>query len=335
MQPNQQRKVLVTGGAGYIGSHCCKALYDAGYQPICYDNLTTGHADFVKWGPLVVGDVAESAKLDDVFKSHAIVAVVHFAAFSSVDESVTNPHKYYRNNLAGTLSLLEAMRAAGCLNLVFSSTGAVYGSADSKPISESFPCAPINPYGASKYMIERILSDYRAAYGLNSFCLRYFNACGADLSGLIGERHEPETHLIPRALMAIQGKLEALEIYGADYNTPDGTAIRDYIHVVDLAAAHVLALAKLLKGHAGGSLNLGTGTGFSVGQILNAIRATTGKQVPQIRRARRSGDPPILIADPAQAKAVLNFVPRHSSLETIVGSAWAWHQATRKTTSGV
>jgi len=184
-------------------------------------------------------------------------------------------------------------------------------------------------------MIERILSDYRTAYGLNSFCLRYFNACGADLSGLIGERHEPETHLIPRALMAIQGKLEALEIYGADYNTPDGTAIRDYIHVVDLAAAHVLALAKLLKGHAGGSLNLGTGTGFSVGQILNAIRATTGKQVPQIRRARRSGDPPILIADPAQAKAVLNFVPRHSSLETIVGSAWAWHQATRKTTSGV
>jgi UDP-glucose-4-epimerase GalE len=324
-QPSQ-RKVLVTGGAGYIGAHCCKALSDAGYRPICYDNLSTGHADFVRWGPLIIGDIRDTNKVTEALSTHAVIAVVHFAAFSSVGESVVDPEKYYQNNLGGTLSLLHAMRNVGCLRLVFSSTGAVYGSADYKPIAESFPCAPINPYGASKWMIERVLSDYMSAFGLASFSLRYFNACGADPSGVIGELRGQETHLIPRALMAIQGHLPELEIYGDDYDTPDGTAIRDYIHVSDLAAAHVSAVEKLLNGEIGGRLNLGTGTGFSVKQILAAIAATTGKPVPHTIRGRRPGDPVTLVADPNQAKTALNFVPRRSDLDTIVSSAWAWHQ---------
>ena len=322
---SDRRNILVTGGAGYIGAHCCKALSEAGYQPICYDNLSTGHADFVRWGPLITGDLQDTGKLTKALETHGVVAVVHFAAFSAVGESVVNPEKYYQNNLAGTLALLQAMRSVGRLKLVFSSTGAVYGSADPKPIPESFPCRPINPYGASKWMIERILSDYRDAYGLASFSLRYFNACGADASGLVGELREQETHLIPRALMAIQGHLPQLEIYGDDYDTPDGTAIRDYIHVTDLGTAHVLAVEKLLKGDLGASLNLGTGKGFSVKQILTQIAATTGKAVPHTIRGRRAGDPTILVADPSEAKTALNFVPRHSDLATIIGSAWAWH----------
>jgi len=325
VQPSRQ-KVLVTGGAGYIGSHCCKALSDAGYQPVCYDNLSTGHADFVRWGPLIIGDIRDTVKLTDALNANVIIAVLHLAASSSVGESVIDPEKYYQNNLAGTLALLHAMRSAGCLRLVFSSTGAVYGSADCKPISESFLCAPINPYGMSKWMIERVLSDYRAAYGLTFFSLRYFNACGADPSGLIGELRDQETHLIPRAFMAIQGHLSELEIYGDDYDTPDGTAIRDYIHVVDLAAGHVLALEKLLNGEIGGSLNLGTGVGFSVRQMLTAIAATAERPVPHRIKERRPGDPAVLVADPTKAKAVLNFAPLHSDLDTIVGSAWAWHQ---------
>ena len=327
MISGRQGRVLVTGGAGYIGAHCCKALSEAGYEPICYDNLSTGHAEFVRWGPLVIGDVQDATKLANTFETHhGIIAVVHFAAFSSVAESVRDPHEYYRNNLAGTIAVLHAMRSAGCLNLVFSSTGAVYGSADSKPIPESFSCSPTNPYGSSKWMIERLLSDYRAAYGLSSFCLRYFNASGADPSGLIGERRDRETHLIPRALMTIQGQLPELEIYGDDYDTPDGTAIRDYIHVVDVAAAHVLALEKLLAGHPGGCLNLGTGTGFSVKQVVAALEKTTGKPVPYTIRQRRPGDPAVLVADPSLARAVLNFGPKHSEIETIASTAWAWQQ---------
>jgi UDP-glucose-4-epimerase GalE len=323
---NGPQSVLVTGGAGYIGSHCCKALHEAGYQPICYDNLSTGHADFVKWGPLIIGDIQDTRKLSEELKSHNAVAVMHFAAFSSVGESVADPQKYYQNNLVGTLSLLEAMRDSGCFNLVFSSTGAVYGNADSRPIKESFACAPINPYGTSKWMIERLLSDYRGAYGLTSVCLRYFNASGADPSGTIGELRDHETHLIPRALMAIQGYLPALEIYGEDYDTPDGTAIRDYIHVSDLAAAHLLALKLLLEGHVGGSYNLGTGVGFSVKQILNAILAVTGKSAPHEVKGRRAGDPTVLVADPSLARAELGFNPASSDLTTIVKTAWAWHQ---------
>ena len=316
----------MTGGAGYIGSHCCKALANAGYLPVCYDNLSSGHEKFVKWGPLIVGDIADSDKVTMALRSHDVIAVMHFAALSAVGESVIDPQKYYLNNLAGTLGLLTAMRSAGVLKLVFSSTGAVYGNADDKPISESYGCNPINPYGSSKWMIERVLSDYRSAYGLQSFCLRYFNACGDDPAGELGELRESETHLIPRAMMALQGHVADFAVYGQDYDTPDGTAIRDYIHVVDLAAAHLLALKRLMDGHVGGSFNLGTGSGFSVREILRAIAAETGRDVPCVERGRRPGDPAILVADPAAARKVLNFQPACSDLATIVKTAWNWHQ---------
>jgi UDP-glucose-4-epimerase GalE len=321
-----RQAVLVTGGAGYIGSHCCKALHAAGYSPICYDDLTSGHEKFVKWGPLIVGDVADSDKVEGVLRAHDVVAVMHFAACSAVGESVTDPQKYYLNNLAGTLGLLDAMRRARVMKLVFSSTGAVYGDADDKPISESWRCAPINPYGSSKWMIEQVLSDYRRAYGLHSFCLRYFNACGDDPAGELGELRDAETHLIPRAMMALQGHVADFAVYGQDYGTPDGTAIRDYIHVVDLAAAHLSALARLTEGHAGGSFNLGTGSGFSVREILQAIAAEVGREVPCVARERRPGDPAILVADPAAARLVLNFQPHYSDLATIVKTAWNWHR---------
>src|SRR4051794_13054788 len=235
---SQSRAILVTGGAGYIGAHCCKALSEAGYIPVCFDNLSTGHRGFVKWGPLVVGDVSDTQRVADAIATHEVAAVMHFAAFSQVGESVGDPQKYYVNNLCGTLSLLKAMLERGCTKLVFSSTGAVYGDAGRDPISERAAGATVNPYGTSKWMIEQVLKDYRSAYRLNSFCLRYFNACGADPSGMIGEFRDPETHLIPRAMMALQGHVGGFAIFGDDFDTPDGTAIRDYIHVVDLAAAH-------------------------------------------------------------------------------------------------
>jgi len=322
---SDQAEVLVTGGAGYIGSHCCKALLEAGYHPICYDNFSTGHRSFVT-GSLVTADLQDAAKLAETFAQHNIVAVMHFAASSLVGESVVDPRKYYMNNLAGTLSLLDAMRNAGCMRLVFSSTGAVYGKADSRALPESYPCAPINPYGASKWMIERILADYRSAYGLGSFCLRYFNASGADTSGVIGELRDNETHLIPRAMMALQGHVSDFAVFGDDYETPDGTAIRDYIHVTDLAAAHVLALKLLMQGHSGGIYNLGTGAGFSVREILGAIAAETGREVPYVIRERRAGDPTYLVADPSAARETLKFRPVHSDLATIIRTAWVWHQ---------
>jgi UDP-glucose-4-epimerase GalE len=318
--------VLVTGGAGYIGSHVCKALSDAGYTPVCYDNLSTGHADFVRWGPLVQGELHDTAKLTETLAHNGVVAVMHFAAVSQVGESVVNPQKYYENNVVGTLSLLDAMRTTGCARLVFSSTGAVYGNASNARLSENAPCEPINPYGASKWMIERILADYRQAYGFGAFCLRYFNASGDDPSGLIGELRDNETHLIPRAMMAMQGHVADFAIYGDDYDTPDGTAVRDYIHVTDLAAAHVAALRLLLDGHRGGSYNLGAGAGFSVKQILSAIEAEAGRKLPHTIRGRREGDPAYLVADPSAAKQVLNFEPRFSDLATIVRTAWAWHR---------
>jgi UDP-glucose-4-epimerase GalE len=326
--------ILVTGGAGYIGAHCCKALAEAGYLPVCFDNLSTGHRDFVNWGPLVVGDVGDTQAVADAIVAHEVVAVMHFAAFSQVGESVIDPQKYYLNNLCGTLSLLKAMLERKCTRLVFSSTGAVYGDAARDPIKEDAAGATVNPYGSSKWMIERVLGDYRRAYGLNSFCLRYFNACGADSSGAIGEFRDPETHLIPRAMMALQGYVQDFAIFGDDFDTPDGTAIRDYIHVVDLAAAHVLALDALLKGAAGGSYNLGTGSGYSVREILTVIERETGLKMPLITKPRRAGDPPILVADPSAARNELGFVPRCSDIATIVKSAWAWHQSThpRKTT---
>src|SRR6201999_1395261 len=278
--------ILVTGGAGYIGSHCCRALTAAGHHPVVYDNFSTAHRGFVT-GSLVTGALADGSALAHAFAQHRIVAVMHVAASSLVGESVADPQKYYLNNVAGTLSLLGAMRDAGCHRLVFSSTGAVYGNADSEALPENYPCAPINPYGATKLMIERILADCRGAYGLGSFCLRYFNASGADASAEIGERRNNETHLIPRAMMALQGHVADFAVFGDDYDTPDGTAIRDYIHVTDLSAAHLAALKLLLQGHSGGVYNLGTGTGYSVREILTAIAAETGREVPQVIKPRR------------------------------------------------
>lgn len=317
--------VLVTGGAGYIGAHGCKALQAAGFQPVVYDNFSTGHRSFVS-GPLVEGHLYDRETLASAFRQYPIVAVMHFAAASLVGESMVDPHKYYANNVGGTLALLDAMRAAGCNRLVFSSTGAVYGNADSKALPETYPCQPINPYGRSKLMIEHMLDDHRRAYGFGAFCLRYFNASGADASGAIGELRDPETHLIPRAMMALQGHVPDFAVFGDDYDTPDGTAIRDYIHVTDLAAAHVKALTLLLAGQTGGSFNLGTGQGFSVKEILAAIATVTGREVPHRIEPRRSGDPTYLVADPSAARNVLDFRPSHSDLATVVSSAWAWHQ---------
>jgi UDP-arabinose 4-epimerase len=318
--------ILITGGAGYIGSHCAKAVAEAGFLPVCYDNLSTGHKDFVQWGPLTIGDVADSSKIAATLREHSALAVMHFAAFSAVGESVADPQKYYLNNVAGTLGLLRGMREAGCDRLVFSSTGAVYGNAGRDPIPESAAGPTVNPYGRSKYMIEQILADYRAAYRLNSVCLRYFNACGADASATIGELRDPETHLIPRALMALLGHVSDFAIFGENYNTPDGTAIRDYIHVDDLAAAHIAALEMLLRDDPGGVFNLGTGTGYSVKQVLDAIRAETGEAVATVVRERRPGDPPILVADPSNSESKLGFKATRSDLGYIIRSAWAWHQ---------
>jgi UDP-glucose-4-epimerase GalE len=322
---SDRQAVLVTGGAGYIGAHCCKALYEAGYHPVCYDDLSTGHKSFVKWGPFVAGDIRDAAQITHTLRDYKIVAVMHFAAFSLVGESVADPQRYYLNNLVGTLALLQGMREAACDKFVLSSTGAVYGNAGHQLIPETDRCEPINPYGTSKWMIEKILADYRAAYGLGAFCLRYFNASGADASGAIGELRDPETHLIPRAMMALQGHIPDFSIFGDDYDTPDGTAVRDYIHVTDLAAAHVLALKLLMQGHLGGSFNLGTGKGFSVKDILSAIALETGRNVPHTVKPRRAGDPAILVGDPSQARDVLSFVALHSDLKTIVKSAWSWH----------
>lgn len=322
--------ILVTGGAGYIGSHCCRALDAAGYQPITYDNLSTGHRSFAA-GTLVVGDIADKATLARTFAEHDIVAVMHFAASSLVGESVADPQKYYVNNLAGTLSLLAAMREAGCNRLVFSSSGAVYGNADSKALPEDYPCAPINPYGASKWMIERVLADYRAAYGFGSFALRYFNAAGADPAGGIGEQREVETHLIPRAMMALQGHVPDFAVFGDDYDTPDGTAIRDYIHVTDLADAHVRALGYLAAGGESGALNLGTSQGISVRQVIAAVERIAGRPVPFRETGRRPGDPPELVADPTLARTRLDWQPRYSDLDTIIRTALAWeHRAGRR-----
>jgi UDP-arabinose 4-epimerase len=317
--------ILVTGGAGYIGSHCCKALSEAGYNPVCFDNFSTGHPHFVKWGPAVKGDVRDVEVLVETFRTHDIFAVMHFAASSAVGESVINPEKYYAINVAGSLALLRAMREVQCMQLVFSSTGAVYGNASREPIREDSACEPVNPYGSSKRMIEQILSDYRKAYQLRSVCFRYFNASGADPSALIGELRDPETHLIPRAMMALQGYVADFAVFGDDYDTPDGTAVRDYIHVTDLAAAHVSALRLLAEGHEGGIYNLGTGRGYSVREILAAIAAETARNVPFVLRGRRDGDPPILVASPKTAERELGFQSVHSDLATIIRSAWSWH----------
>ena len=318
--------ILVTGGAGYVGSHACKALATAGHTPVVYDNLSRGHREFARWGPLEVGDLGEAAKLDAVFARHRIDAVMHFAALAYVGESVEQPALYYRNNVGGTLELLEAMRRAGVGLMVFSSTCATYGVPERMPITEDLPQQPINPYGATKLMIERVLRDYEPAYGLRSVALRYFNAAGCDPDGEVGEDHEPETHLIPRVLMAADGMLPRIDVFGTDYPTPDGTCLRDYIHVADLADGHVRALDYLQRGGASSAINLGTGRAFSVREVIAAAGRVTGRRIPVHEGPRRAGDPPVLVADATRARTLLGFAPRYSEIEPIVETAWRWHK---------
>jgi UDP-glucose-4-epimerase GalE len=326
--------VIVTGGAGYVGSHACKALANAGFLPVTIDNMVRGHKWAVKWGPLVEADLADSTALDATFVSHRPLAVLHFAAFAYVGESVSAPEKYYRNNVAGTVNLLDAMLRHRCRDIVFSSTCSTYGVPTVIPIPEDHLQQPINPYGWSKLMVERILRDYEHAHGVRYFALRYFNAAGADPDGEIGESHSPETHLLPLVIEAALGRRPQVELFGTDYPTQDGTAIRDYIHVADLAEVHVRALAHLLAGRASGFLNVGTGRGQSVREVIRAVQTVTGSVVPTRDAPRRPGDPPILVADPTRAGAMLGWQPRISDLETIVSTAVRWHASAREQPSG-
>ena len=316
--------ILVTGGAGYVGAHACKALAQAGYRPVTFDNLVYGHEAAVQWGPLEVGDLNDRDRLAQVLRAHRPEAVLHFAAFAYVGESVKDPEKYYLNNVRGTLNLLSALRAHDVSKVVFSSTCATYGIPAKVPITEAHPQAPVNPYGATKLIIEGALKDYAAAYGTRHVSLRYFNAAGADPDGEIGEDHDPETHAIPLAILAALGRRPFFEIYGTDYPTDDGTAVRDYIHVADLASAHVLALQHLLAGGESLALNLGTGTGHSVRQVVAAVEAATGRPVPVKLGPRRAGDPPALVADPALARERLGWRARYLDLREIVATAAAW-----------
>jgi UDP-arabinose 4-epimerase len=318
--------ILVTGGAGYVGAHACKALRRSGYTPVVLDNLSTGHESFVRWGPLVQGDLRNTEAVLAAIRSHKAEAVLHFAASAYVGESVANPQKYYENNVGGSLSLLRAMLEADCRKLVFSSSCAIYGEPEQLPISETALKNPVNPYGASKLMVERMLSDYGRAYPIQSIALRYFNASGADPEGELGELRDPETHLIPRAMMAIQGYIPDFAVFGSDYDTPDGTPIRDYIHVCDLADAHVAALRRLLTGEPGGAFNLGTGRGYSVKQVLDAIAAETGASLSVLSGPRREGDPAELVAQASLSRSELRFDPRLSDLKTIIRTAWHWHR---------
>lgn len=317
--------VLVTGGAGFIGSHTCKELARNGFIPVSLDNLIYGHREFVQWGPFVEGDIHNGLLLDQLFQEYNFSAVIHFAAFAYVGESVQNPGKYYRNNVAGTISLLEAMRRNSCRNIIFSSTCATYGIPVSELISEENTQQPINPYGRGKLMVETILKDYEAAYGLRHGILRYFNAAGADPAAEIGERHNPETHLIPLAILAAMGQGQALTLFGDDYPTPDGTAIRDYVHVTDLADAHVRALAFLRTEDASIICNLGTGYGTSVQEVVETVDRIGGNRVPVVRGPRRPGDPPQLVSTSDRAERLLGWIPQRSDIETIVADAWRWH----------
>ncbi len=318
--------VLVTGGAGYIGSHTVRLLSAEGRKVVVLDNMVYGHHDAIvdEGVELVVGDVGDKALLRDLFGKHGFGAVVHFAAYAFVGESVSDPLKYYRNNTAEPLNLLEVMQEHGCRNFVFSSTCATYGVPESIPISESNPQNPINPYGRSKLMLEWILADCDHAWGLKSACLRYFNASGSSADGLIGEDHVPETHLIPRVLMAVTGEISHVDVFGTDYPTPDGTGVRDYIHVDDLATAHAKALDYLAAGGDSLRCNLGTGVGVSVKEIISAVEEVTGKKVPVQYGPRRAGDPPELLADPRLAAERLGWVARHRDVREMVRSAWTW-----------
>ncbi len=320
------KSILVTGGAGYIGSHACKRLALAGFLPICFDNLSTGHADFVRWGPLIQGDLADTILLSKLLAEYQPLAVLHFAASALVGESMHNPSLYYRNNVAGSLSLFEAMRDNDVRTIVFSSSCATYGHPQSLPITESHPQQPISPYGRSKYMVEQMLNDFAQAHGFRATSLRYFNAAGADRDLEIGERHNPETHLIPSLIEALLGQRSHCSLYGSDFETPDGSAIRDYIHVEDLADAHLLALQWLLNEPSGHyTFNLGTGTGHSVLQVAEMVQSCSPKKLPLTLEPRRSGDPAFLLADAANATKILRWMPMRSNLHQIISSAWSWH----------
>ena len=322
-----EKTVLVTGGAGYIGSHTCKALAESGYTPITLDNLSTGHADLVKWGPMEIGDVGDGKRVRDVLKKYRPSACIHFAGYIQVGESVLNPGKYYRNNVSKTISLLEALLESDVMNFIFSSSAAVYGTPRISPIPDDHPLVPINPYGESKRIVESILGDFAGAHGMRSVSLRYFNAAGADPDGESGELHDPETHLIPLVLQTAMGMRPNITVFGDGYGTPDGTCLRDYIHVTDLAMAHVLALERIGEGDTTRAFNLGNGKGFSVLEVIREAEKVTGKGISVVMGSRREGDPPVLVADASRAKAELGWEPGHSGLNEIIGTAWRFFSA--------
>lgn len=320
------KSILVVGGAGYIGSHMVWLLGQKGVDVVTLDNLSSGHRDAVKHGRFVHGDIADRLVLDKVFSENRFDAVMHFASFIQVGESVQDPAKYYQNNVANTLNLLNAMRAHGVQRFIFSSTAAIFGEPQYSPIDEKHPRQPINPYGRSKLMIEQALADYDHAYGLKSVCLRYFNAAGAHPDALLGERHDPETHLIPLVLQAASGRRREITVFGRDYDTPDGTCVRDYIHILDLAEAHWLALEYLDRGGATTAFNLGNGAGYSVEEVIRTVARVTDKQVPVVDGPRRDGDPAQLVADSSRINSELGWVPAYADLDRIVEHAWAWEK---------
>lgn len=328
----RKMKALVTGGAGYVGSHTLMELRRAGVECVVLDNLVRGHRELVGDAELVVGDIGDASTVKALLREHAVDVVLHFAAYAYVGESVSDPLRYYRNNVGGTIELLSAMVEAGVRQIVFSSTCATYGVPREIPIAEDHPQRPVNPYGATKLMIERILADFEQAYGVRSVVLRYFNAAGADPGGAIGELHDPETHLVPLVLQAASGERDAVQIFGTDYPTDDGTCVRDYIHVTDLASAHVLGVERLGAGAPSDVFNLGNGDGFSVRQVIAAAERITGRRVPAVAAPRRPGDPHTLVGSSEKARRVLGWTPRLAGLDTILATAWAWHRGRRVAT---
>jgi len=320
-------KVLVCGGAGYIGSHMCKVLSEAGHDVTVFDNLSTGHADAVRWGRFIQGDLLSVEDIEKAFADSHFEAVMHFCARSLVGESMTRPDLYYQNNVGGTLNLLDAMVRHKVNRFIFSSTAAVYGNPEYTPIDERHPTAPINPYGRTKLMAEALFSDYDRAFGIKSVSLRYFNAAGADPGGMLGEHHEPETHLIPNILLSVRkGSSHPLKVFGNNYPTPDGTCVRDYIHVLDICDAHLRALQYLADQDRSNIFNLGNGTGFSVMEVIHCAEKVTGREIPYSIDSARPGDPPVLVASSVKAREVLSWAPRFAELDAIIKTAWSWHQ---------